>query len=65
MGHGKEDCGITPPRQTGPANASATHDNAVHAPDDACLTAMPGAACYALSTSGATAKKARGEGSHC
>ena len=65
MGHGEEDCGITPPRWTGPANASATHDNAMHAPDNACLTVTPRAACYALPTSGATAKKARGEGSHC
>ena len=64
MGHGEENCRITPPRWTGPANASAARDDAVHAPDDACLTATPGAACYTLPTSGATAKEAHGEGSH-
>ena len=65
MGHSKEDCGIAPPRQTGPVNASPTHDNAMCTPDDACLTATPGAVCYDLPTSGATAKEAHGEGSHC
>ena len=64
-GYGKEDCGIAPPRRTGPANASATHNDAVCTPDDACPTVMPGAACYALPTSSATAKKAHGEGSCC
>ena len=61
-GHSEEDCGIALPRRTGPTNASAAHDDAMHAPDDACLTATPGAARYALPTSGATAKKACGEG---
>ena len=65
MGHGKEDRRVTPPGWTGPANASAAHDNAVHASDDACLTATPGAACHALSTSSATAKETRGVGSCC
>ena len=65
MGHGEEDCGIALPRQTGPVNASTAHDDAVCTPDDACPTATPRAACYALPTSGATAKKAHGEGSHC
>ena len=64
-GHSEEDCGIAPPRQTGPENASATHDDAVHTPNDACPTAMPGVACYALPTSGATAKEVCREGSHC
>ena len=61
-GHSEEDCRITLPRQTGPVNASATHDNAVRAPNDACLTTTPGAARYTLSTSSATTKKARREG---
>ena len=66
MRHSKEDHGSAPPRRTGPANASATHDDAMHAPDGAtCLTAMPGVARYALPTSGATAKEAHREGSHC
>ena len=55
MGHGEEDCRVTLPRQTGPVNASATHDNTMCAPDDACPTAMPGAACHTIPTSGATA----------
>ena len=63
--HSKEDRGSTPPRWTGSANASATHNDTMHTPDDACLTAMPGAACYALPTSGVTTKKACGEGSCC
>ena len=62
MGHSKEDCGSAPPRWTGPVNASTTHDDAVHTPDDACPTATPGAARYTLPTSGATAKKVCGEG---
>ena len=65
MGHGEEDCRIALPRRTGPVNASAAHDYAVRAPDDACQTAMSRAACYALPTSGATAKEAHGEGSCC
>ena len=65
MGHGEEDRRVTLPRQTSLVNASATHDNAVRAPDDACLTAMPGAACHAIPTSGATAKKTCGVGSCC
>ena len=65
MGHGEEDCRITSPRQTDPANASATHDDSVHAPDDACLTAMPVVVCYALPTSSTTTKETRREGSHC
>ena len=65
MGHGKEDCRVTPPRLTGPANASAAHDNAVCAPDNACLTAAPGAACHTMPTSSATTKKTGGAGSHC
>ena len=64
-GHGKEDHRITLPRWTGPANASTTHDDAVRTPDDACLTATPGVACYALPTGSATAKKTCGAGSHC
>ena len=65
MGHSKEDRGSAPPRWTGPVNASTAHNDAKCAPDDACLTAMPGAACYTLPTSCATTKKAHGEGSHC
>ena len=65
QGHSEEDRGSTLPRWTGSANVRATHNDAVHAPDDACLTAKPGVACYTLPTSGATAKKACREGSHC
>ena len=65
MGHGEEDCRITPPRQTGPVNASTAHNDAMCTPDDACLTAMPRAVCYALPTSSATAKEACREGSCC
>ena len=65
MGHNEEDCGSALPRRTGPVNASATPDNAVCAPDGTCLTTMPGRSGHALPTSGATAKEARGEGSHC
>ena len=66
MGHSKEDCGGTPPRQTGPVNAGTAHDDAVRATDGAaCLTAMPGMAHHALPTSSATAKEAHGEGSCC
>ena len=68
MGNGKEDCGIALPRWTGPVNTSATDDDAVCAPDDACPTAMHGVACHALPTGGATAKEAgtrSREGSHC
>ena len=63
MGHSEEDCGSTPPRQTGPANASTTPNDAMCAPDGAYLTTMPGGSGHALPTSGATAKEACGEGS--
>ena len=43
-------------------NARATHNNTMCTPDDACPTAMPGAACYALPTSGATTKRPMGRG---
>ena len=43
-------------------NASATHNDTVRTPDNACLTAMPEVACYTLPTSGATAKKTCGWG---
>ena len=65
MGHGEEDRRVTSPRWTGPVNASATHDDAMHTPDDACLTATPRAACHAIPTSGATAKKTHGVGGCC
>ena len=65
MAHSEENHGITPPMQTGPANASTAHDDAVCTPDDAYPTATPGAARYTLPTSDATTKKACGEGSHC
>ena len=65
QGHSEEDHGSAPPRQTGSVNARATHNDALHTPDNACLTATPGAAHYALPTSSATAKKAHGEGSCC
>ena len=66
MGHSEEDHGSTLPRWTGPVNTSATHDDAMCTTDGTtCPTAMPGAACYTLPTSDATAKKAHGEGSHC
>ena len=65
MGHGEEDHRLTPLRRTGPVNASATHNDAMGVPDDACPTATPGAACHGIPTSGATAKKTCGVGSHC
>ena len=65
MGHSEEDCRSTPPRRTGPVNASTTHNDTVRTPDDACLTTTPKAAHYTLPTSRATAKKACREGSHC
>ena len=65
MRHGEEDHRITPPRQTDPVNASATHNKTVHASDDACPTAMPGAAGHTIPTSDATAKKTQGVGSQC
>ena len=65
MGHGEEDCRSTPPRQTGPVNASPIHDNAVHTPDDACLTTMPSGSGHTIPASGTTAKEACGAGSRC
>ena len=65
MGHSEEDHRSAPPRQTGPANASATHNDAVHAPDGTCLTTTPGRSSHALPASRTTAKEACREGSHC
>ena len=60
MGHSEEDCGSALPRRTGPANASTTLDDALHAPDGTCPTTMPSRSGHALPTSGATAKKSTG-----
>ena len=65
MGHSEEDHGCALPKWTGPANASATHDDAVCAPDGTCLTTMPGGSSHTLPASGTTTKEACGEGSHC
>ena len=65
MGHSEEDCRSALPRRTGPVNASATHNDAVHTPDGACPTTTPGGSGHALPANGTTAKEACGEGSHC
>ena len=58
-GHSEEDCGGTPPRQTGPTDTSAACVDTVRAPDGtASLTTMPGVASHTLPSSGTTAKEA-------